>query len=366
MVKNYIVDISEIIHPGSILGKELKQRGFSQKKFAEHIAIQPSHLSEVIKGKRNFNKSFADKLEDALGIPSQHWMQLQMCYDNKVKEADLRNNVELDANNTLIRYDDVYDMKSIYKYIGLANEKPSVRLRICKEELKFGTPAEQKRIVQGHFHRSEKTGLDTRMIATWAVLAKYKSSRLPKPNGKFERSQMDELSSELRDIFNENQNTLNRVERKLSEYGIRFCQVEKLPHASIDGYSFVEDGIPSIVITKRINRIDNIAFAVLHEVGHLKLHLDSKSKWNPNFFAQDEDSLVTAEEKEANDFAANALIPEDVWADAPMVQPNSFEIQLKYKKWAKIKGINVWIALGRLSHETGMYKFKSDKTREIN
>lgn len=361
-----MVDISEIIHPGSILGMELKQRGFSQKKFAAQIDIQPSHLSEVIRGKRSFNRALADKLEAAIGIPSQHWMQLQMRYDNKVKEADLQNNVELGANNVLIGYDEVYDMKSIYNYIGLTNERPSVRLRVCKEELKFGTPAEQKHIVQGHFHRSEKTGLDTRMIATWAVLAKYKASREPNPNGKFERTQMDKLSCELRSIFNENRNTLNRVKWKLSEYGVKFCQVEKLPHASIDGYSFVEDGIPSIVVTKRINRIDNIAFAVLHEVGHLKLHFDSNSKWNPNFATQDEDSLVTKEEIEANDFAANALIPKDIWADAPMVQPNSFEIQLKYKKWAKMKGINVWIALGRLSHETGMYKFKSDKTREIN
>lgn len=366
MAKKYIVDITEIIHPGVILGMELKERGYTQKKFAEQISVQPSHLSEVIKGKRSLNESLADKLEEALGIPSQHWLQLQLRYDNKVREADLQNSAELKANNTLIMYEEVYDMKSIYSYIGLANESPSVRLRVCKEELRFGTPAEQKRIVQGHFHRSEKTGLDTRMIATWAVLAKYKASRVPRPNGVFDRTRMDDLSSVLRTIFNENQNTLNRVEWTLSEYGIKFCQVEKLPHASIDGYSFVEDGIPSIVITKRINRIDNIAFAVLHEVGHLKLHIDSNSKWNPNFAAQDEDGLVTKEEKEANDFAAHALIPENIWAEAPAVQPNSFLIQQQYKRWARTKGINVWIALGRLSHETGMYKFKSDKTREIN
>lgn len=361
-----MVDITEIIHPGCILGMELKQRGISQKKFAEQIAIQPSHLSEVIKGKRCLNNSLAEKLEVALGIPSQHWMQLQAHYDIKIREANLQNNVELEANNTLIWFDEVYDMKSIYNYIGLTIEKPSVRLRVCKEELKFGTPAEQKRMVQGHFHRSEKTGLDTRMIATWAVLAKYRASRTPKPSGTFDRTQMDKLSRELRTIFNENQNTLNRVEWKLSEYGIKFCQVDKLPHASIDGYSFVEDGIPSIVITMRINRIDNIAFAVLHEVGHLKLHFESNSKWNPNFAVQDDEDLVSKEETEADEFAANALIPNEVWADAPVMQPNSFLIQQQYKRWAKSKGINEWIALGRLSHETGMYKFKSDKTRYIN
>lgn len=366
MAKKFIVDTSDIVHPGYILGMELKERGLSQKKFAEQIAIQPSHLSEVIKGKRSFNERLAGKIEEALGIPSQHWMQLQISYDNKVREADLQNDAEWNANNTLIAFDEVYDMKSIYSYIGIVNERPSVRLRVCEEELKFGTPAGERRLVQGHFHRSEKTGLDTRMIATWAVLAKYEASRTPCPKGSFDRTKMDDLSRELRIIFNENLNTLNRVQWKLSEYGIKFCQVHKLPHASIDGYSFVTDGIPSIVITLRINRIDNIAFAVLHEVGHLKLHFDSNSKWNPNLATQDEEWLVTKEENEANDYAANALIPEEVWADAPSVEPNPYKIQLQYKRWAKQKGVNVWIALGRLSHETGMYKFKYDKTREIN
>ena len=54
------------IHPGSILKEELAERGISQKNFAKSIEMQPSHLSEIIKGKRSITKQVADKLEEVL------------------------------------------------------------------------------------------------------------------------------------------------------------------------------------------------------------------------------------------------------------------------------------------------------------
>ena len=57
------------IHPGSILKEELKERGISQKNFAKKIEMQPSHLNEIIKGKRSITKQVADKFEEVLGIP---------------------------------------------------------------------------------------------------------------------------------------------------------------------------------------------------------------------------------------------------------------------------------------------------------
>ena len=78
------------------------------------------------------------------------------------------------------------------------------------------------------------------------------------------------------------------------------------------------------------------------------------------------EELNTKEEQEANAFAAEALIPDDKWADAPVVSLNPVEIQQKYSKWAREKHLNKWIVLGRISYLTGIYMFKSDKTREIN
>lgn len=365
MAKKRSLDVNDIVHPGFILGMEIKARGLTQKRFAEMVAIQQSHLSEIIKGKRNITEQLAEKLEQCLKIPSDHWNRLQAEYGYKVKTTSAKNIAERDAERELTEYSEIYDMRLIFKYTGLSSNLFSERLDFCKTKLHFGTPTAQRRQVQGCFHRSEKTGLDTRMIATWAVLAKFEAARRPIPEGTFAKEQMDNLADELRVIFHENQNTMNRVERALSNYGIIFCVVPKVDRASIDSYSFFIEKNPAIVVTKRYNRIDNLAFAVLHEIGHLKLHSTEDDNGNINL-AYAEEELITKEEIEANEYAANALIPKCNWDSVPKVLPNPRYIQKEYSKWAQEHQLNKWIVLGRLSHETGIYMFKSDRSREIN
>lgn len=68
------------IHPGEILREELQERGIKQKEFAQLIGVQPTHLNEFIKGKRNLNEDLAMKLEKYLGIPYKSWMNIHNGY----------------------------------------------------------------------------------------------------------------------------------------------------------------------------------------------------------------------------------------------------------------------------------------------
>ena len=73
------------VHPGGILGEELKARGISQKKFAEAVGMQASHLSALIHGTRNFTLAVAKKIASGLeGIPAELWMKLQEHYNADV------------------------------------------------------------------------------------------------------------------------------------------------------------------------------------------------------------------------------------------------------------------------------------------
>ena len=69
------------IHPGSILKEELLERKIKQRDLAQRMGVQPSHLSEIIRGKRPITKSIADKLERVLDIPSIDWMRMQLAYE---------------------------------------------------------------------------------------------------------------------------------------------------------------------------------------------------------------------------------------------------------------------------------------------
>ncbi len=63
-------------------------RGIKQKDFAKEISMPAPNLSELINGKRNVTVSIAIKLEQALGIPYQNWMNLQNRYQYVSKHLE--------------------------------------------------------------------------------------------------------------------------------------------------------------------------------------------------------------------------------------------------------------------------------------
>ncbi len=68
----------------------MKVRKISQLKMAKEVAVQPSFLNEVIKGKRSVHAHLAIALESALGISAEYWLRLQMQYDLSKARAELK------------------------------------------------------------------------------------------------------------------------------------------------------------------------------------------------------------------------------------------------------------------------------------
>lgn len=351
-------------HPGTILKLELEERSISQKDFAEMLGMQKSHLNEIIKGKRAMTHSVADKIEEVLGISSVSLMNLQTQYEYDLRQIETRSIEEQEAINKLRLFDEIFDVKTLLKRLGCLYKTAVDKLRCLAMEIQQPEPAELKLVSSGMFKKSSKTGQDPRMLMTWKLLAEATVRKI-KTQGMFQPRRQDDLVKELVDAFHQNKDTINVVTRVFSKYGIAFCIVKKVEKASVDGYSFIENGNPYIIVTERFDRIDNFAFAVLHEVGHIFLHyLDGTQKeFHLSIPDYDNESL---EEREANAFAANALIPSELWKNAPKVRVNPVAIQKTYTNWANVNGFNKWIVLGRISYETGMYKFKSDDSRRIN
>ena len=84
----------EPVHPGSILGEELKARGISQKVFAEMIGIQATHLSALIHGTRNITPAVAAKIETGLPeIPADMWLRLQNSYNVDIQRRGVNSSL---------------------------------------------------------------------------------------------------------------------------------------------------------------------------------------------------------------------------------------------------------------------------------
>ena len=72
-----------IIHPGETLAEVLEDRKMSQKELAIKTGMTEKYISTVISGQQNISSSFAKKLEYALGLEKDFWINLQAKYERE-------------------------------------------------------------------------------------------------------------------------------------------------------------------------------------------------------------------------------------------------------------------------------------------
>lgn len=79
-----------LLHPGEVLEMEIMARGLTKSRFAMDIKMYPSHMSDILKGKRNITEEIALKIESQSGISAEFWMRLQVEYNISLLRAKLK------------------------------------------------------------------------------------------------------------------------------------------------------------------------------------------------------------------------------------------------------------------------------------
>lgn len=362
--------VSESMMPGLLIKEALAERSLSQKEFAKVFGVSPSHINDLIKGRRRITLPVAQKIENLLGISAVQLMSMQTAYDIISSSANSNNVLEKGAQEFLGKLNAIVNVKALLKGEKLIKQTAVSIIEYLRANFGITSVEEMaqsfRQLENSCFRRSAKIGLDTRMISTWVVKARAEAIK-HRPSKSFSLSSQEEVCVGISHLLHVNDPKTD-VQSFLAQYGIGFCEVSKLDHASIDGYSFVMDDVPYIVTTGRYKRIDNLAFTIMHELGHIFLGHTTVGESNINIDLRsfDDGDDYAPREEEADKFASNYLIPELTWKLAPVIRVlNPWSIQKKYTDWAKANDLNPWIVLGRLSHETGIYRFKSDSSREV-
>lgn len=359
--RNNIPVFGVAVPVGNTIKDMIADNNYSQKDFAKEMGMQPSHLNELLKGKRKVTPEIAMRLEKLLGIKATTWLNMQAQYDCNVLALQERAIQEQEAYNIVMAYNNVIEWRLILKRKRKELLTASYQQIATFLQQVLPPPAKLQYYANGLFKKSAKTGLDTRMLMTWIMLAQMQA-REDKPLCVYDSTKNQDLQRRLIPILHENTHTIERVKTLLNSYGIGFSIVEKVEKASVDGFSYWEDDNPMIVVSLRYNRIDNFAFTILHELGHIFLHPRT------NMYVRVENYEIEAKtlDTEADRFANESLIPNKVWRSLPSMSINNpYQIQNQCSIWARINHLNKWIVLGRVSFETGMYKFRQDETRKV-
>lgn len=137
----------------------------------------------------------------------------------------------------------------------------------------------------------------------------------------------------------------------LNEYGVQVIAERHLPRTYLDGAAIIiNKAKPVIGLTLRYDRLDNFWFTLMHELAHIVLHIENES----DIFYDDLD--VDAEndprEREANQLALEALIPQAMWLESPASRNMT---PMAAEHLATKLQINLAIVAGRMQHEFKSY-----------
>ncbi|MBL7733677.1 MAG: ImmA/IrrE family metallo-endopeptidase [Chitinophagaceae bacterium] len=131
--------------------------------------------------------------------------------------------------------------------------------------------------------------------------------------------------------------------------GIRFVLEPHLEGTFLDGAALLwENSQPIVAMTLRHDRMDNFWFVLFHELAHIHLHLSE----DLTVIFDDLDVKIDGIEQEADAFALNALIPDEVWRKS-LVRFNPSEEAIINQ--AKAMKIHPALIAGRIRRETGKY-----------
>tara|TARA_R110000850_G_scaffold20172_4_gene60195 strand:- start:520 stop:1746 length:1227 start_codon:yes stop_codon:yes gene_type:complete len=150
------------------------------------------------------------------------------------------------------------------------------------------------------------------------------------------------------------------AKEKLAKHGIALVVAEHLPKTYLDGAAlWTIDQVPVVGMTIRYDRLDNFWFCLLHELAHLGRHFpDGKDEvfvddlqLRERNHERDDDR-----EREADEWAQDALIPSELWAEHPARRIPNVQNVLSLARQADVHPA---VVAGRIRHDLHNYRLLS-------
>jgi len=356
------------VHPGELLLDEIQAMEMKQSFVAKQLGMKNSQLNEIIKGKRGINATIALRLEVLFGINAQYWMNAQSSYQiDKIRVAKRRDETIYSLEKMKHIASDV--PLQYFRKQGALDGDPIDELKTVEQIYGGVSVADIQGVIKektfAYFRKSSKLKVDVVNLVGWVQLAKFNLAN--ETVGDFSLAREGEVLEDLKVVIAENVDVLNRCKIVLSSFGIKLGFLERSPQAPVDGLAFYSGGKPAITMTLRHKRLDNFAFTLFHELGHVFRHLQEGGKDLIDFSEKNEgDAGMERMEIEADKFAIEALIPENVWLEFIGNVPKGVkERDQVLIELAEKVGVHPSIALGRWSHETGAFRVRSGINRKL-
>lgn len=355
------------VHPTEIIKDEIKARGMTQKELAERMGMKASNVSRMFREKECITPLLAVKLENALDIDSSFWLNAQAAFERDVTAINRRNEKECASIQLERILSSLLNIKELYSRLKI---RPSLFVQEKMDALGriFGMEPDKipsfQLVYDGDFKKSDNAEIDERNMRTWQALA-YVSAMRNKPSCGFKDGNARRAAVEIASAAHSGKIDETTVKEILDRYGISYSFVSKLEKTPVDAYSSWVNGYPAIVTTHRYNDICKLVFNIIHELGHIELHIKPGAN-----IAYVSGSTYTKDKKEeeANRFAEDIIISPADWTEIINTRPKGIgldSIVSILKRQAKAKDLDFGLVMWRYKYETNVYALRGTTVEKI-
>lgn len=303
-----------------------------------------SKVSEVISRKRPLSLAMIRKLHKGLGIPAEI-----LIHGAANEDVDL--SAEPQYNYVKFPLQEMLERGYFPDFAGGVKQ-----VREYAEELvrKFmhGTFWDNSRpaFLRARLHQSGSRVMDEYALLAWCV-AVVKKARSRKLSTSYKEGTITD--SWLHDLAK-----LSRFEQGprlaqefLADSGIALVVEPHFKKTYLDGAAMLDSHTPIVALTLRHDRLDNFWFALMHELIHVRKHLQPSQLFIADNL--DDKTRSSKQEQEADHGARDALIPTHEWEKSAVKVTRSAQDAVALAKKLRIHPA---IVAGRVRHEAGNWR----------
>ena len=323
--------------PGRTIGLALKERSMSAEDFNRHLGLSKTQLRKLLSGETAINIGMARKLVELLGSSVEFWIERDHQYRQKLESLRKANEeflaalpVEEMTRFGWLDFASASDnpLGACLDFFGISNGIEWFRTyRDSKYSAAFRTSSSfQSRL--GPLSAWLRQG---DIVASQTSCAPWNASLL--------EAQIPAIRSLTR-IKNPKE-FLPTLRDHCAKAGVAIAIVRAPTGCRASGaVRFVSPQKALVQLSFRYLSDDHFWFSLFHEVAHLLLHKPGQIR------LEEENQAVTEEEREANEYSANVLIPAEHRKQLQNLNTSSKEII----RFAVRIGISPGIVVGQLQH----------------
>ena len=339
MATTYDYQPDYAVSPGSVLEEHLAAHDLSHAEFARRCGRSAKLVSEIVAGAAPVEPATALQFEKVLGMSARIWLGIEADYQLHQRRAVEAEDEENRAWAKHFPVNDLVKRNVIYEPAGDSDlaSKLLAFFGVATVDA-WHTRFDARNIA----YRDWPAESDKFALVTWLRLAELEAANQAAAD--YRASTFKTALRQMRVLTRgDAPSSLGEAARLCNESGVALTLVKPLPRMRLSGAAWwLSRRRPLIALSARHKTDDDLWFSFFHEAAHILLH------GKKVVFVDGANGDYDDTEKEANDWAANALLPRKPWQR--FLAGGAFS-RNAVSLFAEEQGVAPGIVVGRLQQE---------------